>query len=508
VTCRGRSRWRLASLGGALVLIAGAALADAPAVPVRVGDALVFNLSRDAPGKPAQERAARAAAALASVLEQPDPGEVRVEHGADGAIVYVGDLAIIELARADATLAGAPSLDAFANERANALRQVLASERKRSRIAETVLSFSLVIFFALVAFYLIKRVAKLAERARGWLDELGDGKLAVSIKSIELVRPAVVKSSLVIALGLARWVAQFGIFYAWLVAVLSLFEATRGYTERLTGFVVSPLSLLMGRALAALPVVVVAGVAALAVFVLVRFTGLFLASVARRETALGWLPSDLAAPASVLLRVGIVVAAIVFAAPVVTGSADDPLGRAGTIVLWALGLAATPLLATGIFGAALVFNRRLAVGDHVRIRGELGRITAVNLLELRLSSASGSEWRVPHLLLLTSSLERLGSSPRVSVELVVSREVAPRRVLELLLAAGQARGGHALAEIAEVESRVVRYRLTATLGSMQERSGLLGSALEALSGLESEPTPASASSGERDPRPESSARSA
>jgi small-conductance mechanosensitive channel len=502
VTRSGRAWWRFAALGWGLMLLWGVALADAPAVPVRVGDALVFNLSSDAPGRPAKERAARASAALASVLEQPEPGEVRVEHGGDSALVYVGGLAIVELAQADATLAGAPSLDAFANERANALRQVLASERKRSKIAETVLSLSLVIFFALVAFYLIKRVAKLVERARGWLDALGDRSLAVSVKSIELVRPAVVKSSLVIALGLARWVAQFGIFYAWLVAVLSLFEATRGYTERLTGFVVSPLSQLMGRALAALPVVVVAGVAALAVFVLVRFTGLFLASVARRETALGWLPSDLAAPASVLLRVGIVVAALVFAAPVVTGSADDPLGRAGTIVLWALGIAATPLLATGLFGAALVFNRRLAVGDHVRIRGELGRITAVNLLELRLSSASGSEWRVPHLLLLTSSLERLGHSPRVSVELVVSRELASRTVLQALTAAGEARGSHALAEIAEVEPGHVRYRLTATLGSLHERSALLGSALDALAGIEASAPSATAASGERDPRPE------
>jgi small-conductance mechanosensitive channel len=470
-----------AALACALCLsFADAALAESPPATVRVGDAVVFTLSADAQGKPAKERAARATAAIAGVLEQPGAGEVHVQKSGDGAVVLVGNTAILELTAADAALAGEASLDAFAADRASALGRALSSERKRSRIAGTVFSCSLVVFFALIAFYLIKRLSSLADRARFWLDEHGDKNLAVSVKSIELVRPAVVKSSAVIALGLAKWVGQFGIFYAWLLVVLSLFETTRGYTERLTGFVLSPLSLLVGRTLAALPLLVVAGFAALAVFVLERFVGLFLGSVSRRETHLGWLPADLAAPASVVLRTAIVVAALVYAAPVVTGSSDDSLARTGTIVLWALGIAATPLLATGLFGAAILFDRRLGVGDHVRIRGESGRIVGINLLELRLLSATGSEWRVPHLLLLFSALERLGPSPRVSVELSAGRALTPARVLERLVAAGNARGRDAAAEILDVERDHLRYRLTATLPSLAERGPLLRAALEAL----------------------------
>jgi small-conductance mechanosensitive channel len=482
---------------------ADAALAEGPPATVRVGDAVVFTLSADAQGKPAKERAARATAAIAGVLEQPEAGEVRVQKEADHALVLVGNTTIVELSAADAALAGEASLDAFASDRANALGRALASERKRSRIAETVFSCSLVVFFALIAFYLIKRLASLADRARFWLDEHGDQSLAVSVKSIELVRPAVVKSSAVIALGLAKWVGQFGIFYAWLLVVLSLFETTRGYTERLTGFVLSPLSLLVGRTLAALPLLVVAGFAALAVFVLVRFVGLFLGSVARRETRLGWLPADLAPPASVVLRAAIVIAALVYAAPVVTGSSDDSLARTGTIVLWALGIAATPLLATGLFGAAILFDRRLGIGDHVRIRGESGRIVGINLLELRLQSATGSEWRMPHLLLLFSAIERLGPRPRVSVELSAERALQPARVLERLVAAGDACGKNAAAEIVEVEHDHVRYRLTATLPSLAERGALLRAALEALAAgmAANDVTAADASSGERHATP-------
>jgi hypothetical protein len=487
--------------------LARSALGDGAPPPrsesVRVGDAVVFSLASDAPGKPAKERAARASAAIASALAQPVLGDVHVRRSGDSAVIAVGDADVVELVVADATAAGEASLDQFATDRANALRAALGSERKRSQIAETVFSLSLVVFFGLIAFYLIKRVATLVERARGWLETHADKHLTLSVKGIEIVRPAVLESSAVVGLGLVRWVGQFGIFYAWLVVVLSLFERTRGYTERLTGFVLSPLSQLFGRALAAVPVLVVAGFAALAVFVLVRFTGLFLASVARRETLLRWLPADLAPPASLLLRSGIVIAAVVFAAPVVTGSSDDSLGRAGTVVLWALGLAATPLLASGFLGATLLFDRRLGVGDHVRFQGQLGRITQVNLLELRLVSATGSEWRVPHLLLLTSPLERLGASPRVSVELSLPRAIAPARVLDALAApgAGAAHETERVVEIVAVDATGIRYRITTTLDTLAERSLLLRGALDALdaAGLAAA---APASSTAADPRPE------
>ena len=475
-----RSGLALALVLGAL-LAASSALAASPPVPVRVGETVVFSLSADAEGKPGKERAARASAAIASVLEQAEPGDVRVEGTPQLCVIFVGSTAIVELLPADAALAGAGALETFANDRANALRLALSSERKRSQIAETVLSWSLVVFFALIAFYLIKRVTTLTERARAWLDERGDRDLAVSVKSIELVRPAVVKSGAVIALGLSRWLGQFGIFYAWLAIVLSLFEATRGYTERLTGFVLSPLSQLFGRIAVALPLLVVAGFAALAVFVLVRFVGLFLASVARRETHLAWLPADLAAPASVLLRFAIVIGALVFAAPLVTGNADDSLARLGTIVLWSLGLAAVPIFASGLLGATVIFDRRLGVGDHVRFRGELGRVVRVNLLELRLVTSSGSEWRLPYLVLLLQPLERLGVAPRVSVELSVGREHEASTVLVVLRDAARSVGKDAAAEIADVDPGHVRYRLTATLSTLDDRSALLAAALGALS---------------------------
>jgi len=480
----GLARPGTAALAG-LCLLAAALLtfavhAQEAAAPVRIGDAVVFSVPAAREGQPASARAQKASAALAIAAQEAEVPEVRVERGPGSATIFAGATAIIELGSDDAIGSGERSLDEYATKTAARVRLALASENKRSRIAGTVFSFSLVVFFALIAFYLIKRVAGLAERLGTWLEENGDRFLRISVKNVELVRPAVLKSTALIMVGVAKWVGQFGIFYAWLVVVLSLFAATRDYTERLTGFVLSPLSQLMGRAAAALPMLVVAGFAAFSLLILVRFTELFLASVARRETALSWLPADLATPASVLLRIAIVLAALVFAAPIVTGSDEGSLARTGAIVLIAFGLAATPIFASVLLGAVMLFGRRLAVGEYVQIQNKLGRITAINLLELRLATTDGTEQRIPHLLLLWSALERLGAAPRLSVEVLVASGVAPIRVLEVLGAAGERIGQNSNVELVSVEPVGTRYRVTATLPTLAGRSPLLMGVVEAL----------------------------
>ncbi|HVZ36621.1 MAG TPA: mechanosensitive ion channel family protein [Polyangiaceae bacterium] len=468
-------------LFGTLLLAAAPAPAEAAgASPVRLGDSVVFSLGASHHGKTPAQRANEAARNLETLARERDLPELRVERSGETALILAGNTPIVELGMDDAELAHKASLDAYALETSSAVRKALGAEHQRGRIAETVFSWSLLVFFALIAFYLIKKVTSVAERLRSWLDEHGDRTLRVSVKNIEIVSPALLQSCALILVWLVRSVGQFGIFYAWLMIVLSLFEATRGYTERLTGFVLAPLSQLLGRAITALPLLVVAGVAGLAVFVLVRFVGLFLASVSRRETVLAWLPADLAAPASVLLRAAVIVCALVFGAPIVTGSADGSLGRSGAILLVALGLAATPLFASGLLGAVMLFGRRLELGEYVEIRGRLGRVSAINLLELRLETSDGTERRIPHLLLWASAIERLGRAPRLSVEIIVAPHAAPARVLEVLTRGGERSGRDAGAEVLGADGRGTRYRVSATCPSLQARSPLLIGVLDAL----------------------------
>jgi small-conductance mechanosensitive channel len=441
---------------------------------VQLGDDVLFTIRVPRGGKTAAQRAADATKALLSAAhEGGKAADVRVQRKDDVAIVLVGQAPIVQLSSEDAKAAGDSSLDVHVAGVTAALRDALEQERRREVLAKTVFSISLLVFFGLIVFYLVRKIGEFAERARVWIDEHGERVLAVRVQKIEVVSPATVKSTAVVGLSVAKWLAQIGIIYAWLVVVLSLFEATSGYTERLTGFVLTPLSQLMTRIATGLPVLVVLSIAAFAVFVLVRFIGLFLGSVERRETTVTWISADLAAPTSALVRAGIVLAALVFLAPLVTGNPEGALARAGSIVLLALGLAATPTFATAVVGSIVLFGRRLRIGQLVRIGRYGGRIASIGLLEVRLSDADGAELRVPHLYSLAHPTQVLGQHETTTLDVAVATMSSRlSEVRDRLLDVARVHGESARVEVLSVDAERAHYRIHVHLSGADARSTL------------------------------------
>ena len=451
----------------------------------RLGDAPVFTLVVPRGNKTPEVRAREASEALKRAFDADKTAPVSVRRDGDVAIVLVGQSPIVQLTQSDCDAAGESTLDVYAGGIASKVRDALDAEGRRAAIAKSVFSVSLVVFFGLIAFYLIRKLGEFEETARQFVDNRPDRELSIKVQKIEIMRPATLRSSAVMAISLGKWLGQLGIAYAWLVVALSLFEATRNYTQRLTGFVLGPVSQLMERLAGSLPLLVVAGVAALSVFVLVRFVGLFFASVSRGETPLPWLPADLAAPTSVLLRSAIVIAALVFAAPIVTGDANGALARAGGIVLIALGLASTPLLASGIVGITVLFGRRLRLGEFAEVGGTVARIAAINLLEIRLVDVHRSELRVPHLLCLFRPVRVLGMRPRLGIDVPIAASAPHEQVREILYQAGKKCGHEPKLDLLGFDADCAHYHLSALCDSLDGEHLLAETALSdlALAGI-------------------------
>jgi hypothetical protein len=455
--------------------------APVPAFNVKLSDSTVFALRAEQNGKSPEARAKEASEQLKRAYDGETTSDVTISRRGDLAVLSVGRTPIVELSEEEAKLAGASSLEVHAAHTASVIHEKLVSDHKRAAIAKSAFSFSLVVFFGLIAFYLIRKLGEFAERARAWLEARSDRDLTLRFQNIEFVRPAVLRSTGVLGLGVLKWLAQLGVAYTWLVVVLSLFEATRGYTEKMTGVVLAPASQLMTRLAMALPLLVVAALAAVSVFVLVRFVGLFFASVSRGETALGWLPGDLAAPTSVLLRAGIVVAALVFLAPLVTGDNDGVIGRVGLIAIVALGLAAVPVLASGTVGVIWLYGRRLRVGEFVELGAYRGRVSELNLLELRMTVMDRTELRVPHLLTLVRPLRLLGARPRLTLDMYVHAGSTVTEVRSLLATVAGKVGSEPSVEIVSADADAIRFRIAATCDSLEARTAFHIAALEALS---------------------------
>jgi small-conductance mechanosensitive channel len=202
---------------------------------------------------------------------------------------------------------------------------------------------------------------------------------------------------LIIVLGLARVLGLLGLFYAWLVVSLSLFERTRPWVQRLTFALLEPMSQLVSRVATGLPVLVVAALALALIAVLLRVIALFFDSVARGETQLGLVPADVAHATSVLVRGGLLVGSLLFAGPILSGNQDGPLSRTSLVLLMCAALSATPLLCSLLAGVATVFSRAVRLGDRVEYGGHRGSVRLIGLLWLVLEDEQGASLRVPHL---------------------------------------------------------------------------------------------------------------
>ncbi len=451
-----------ASAGAAGASPSSSAATAVARADVKIRDKVVITLRAPRGDKSALDRSRAANQAIETLLEKPDEiGDIKDDESAPGAaVIYAGKTPILTLTEDDVAPSGEPSLHVLSAKATERFEDGVHNEQKRSRIATTVFSLSLVVFSGLIAFLLLGRVGELATRIRTFLTDHPDRIGGLRVGNIEVLSVAAVRGAISVAVSIFHRISQVAIAYSWLIFGLSLFDSTRGYTERLGGLVLQPISALVSRVGSALPLLVIVLVATGVVFVLIRFVGLFMESVSRGETRVAWMPSDFARPVSAIMRVAIVVLALLVATPLITGSDDGALSRAGLFALFALGLASTPVLASVAAGALVVFGRKLKRGEYVELGPRAGRVIAVSLMEVRLLEREGSELRVPHLMSLFQPTRVVGKLPLTQVDLTVrgTPETAARRVLDAEI---RPVGAKSRIQLISIDAESASYRVTA-----------------------------------------------
>ena len=476
-TLTSRRRW-LQLIAVAAACFVATARAQTPAAQpagaeVKLHETLVFRVYADRGPLTAATRARSATRALEHALDS-ERGQVRVDAHGEARVVFVDDVPIIELFPADADAAGRSSLDVYAANVATQVRLSLLAERKRSDIARALFSVSLVVFFGLIALYVLRKLGELAKRARDSITEHPERIRPIRLNKIEVMGAGPLRGLLLAGVIVGRWVLQFSVVYIWLVLSLARFDATRDYTARLTSAIFSPLSSLAQRVLGALPIIVIGVALTALVFVLVRFVELFFTGVSRGQERARWLPRDLVAPTSAFLRIGIILLAAVFAGPIVSGDPASVFARIGNAVLLGLALALTPLLASIVLGAVVIYTRRLQVGKQVEVGGHSGRVISIGLLDVLLRDARGGEVRVPHLRALISPVRQQTADPRTQFEICVSADADPANVLRLLTAtlSGASGSDDVHVELLTIDADGARYHMSVN-GKTERRSNEL-----------------------------------
>lgn len=414
-------------------------------------------------GESAEQRAKAATTALEDAADDAKPEDVRIEPALDPdgttiMVVYVGKSPVLRLTKDDAAASNAP-LTAFADAVAESVRKAIKAEKERSALASNIFRVSLVVLLFVAMIFLVRKIGELAQRANQWIEEHPERIPAIRVRSLEVIHPVTLRGGITVTLSGGKWVAQIGIVYLWVIVALSMFESTRKYTSRLTGFIVEPFGAMMSRLANTLPLFLVGAIAIIAVAILLRVVQLFFESVAAGQTTVSWLPTDLAKPTSILARAGIVLVGLVFAAPLITGNGEGALPRVGFVAVVSVGVAAVPITATALLGVIAVYGRRLRLGEFVELDGREGRISKLGFLDVTIRGEDGVETRVPHFAWLMKPTRVLGPTPRVSVRVSFSRDLYGPELRERLLAGLTEIGAEPSIDVVAIEATSIALAL-------------------------------------------------
>jgi hypothetical protein len=459
---------------------APASIAPPTKIEVRIRETVIFTLQLSDGGMSAVERAKRANRAIEQAIGGAAPKPVRVEQRGGRCIVFIGARPIVELTAEDAAIAGEGSLDLYAASVQARISDILHAEETRSQLGKTVRDVVIVIVLGLLALFSLKIIRDWSYRARAWVERNPQRIPAIRLKSIEVVRPPVLRNATLVSLAVLKWIGQIGAVYLWLIASMSFFESTRGYTEKLTGLVLSPLSTLTGRIAALLPLTMIVALGAVVLLILLRFISLFFAAVERGETKVEHLSPALAAPTSLVVRIGLVVLTLLVVAPVLTGNNDGTFSRLGQLAIAAIALALVPLITTVFLGMRVLYTSRLTVGQWVSIGSVTGRILELTLFDTRIWLSGGATARVPHLVLLWQTLRTsTGTTNRVRLSIATLEHLS--ETIDDLTSAAARFGSDASVNVESVAPNRADLLVQVTMPESMSRNALLIDLLRVLS---------------------------
>ena len=435
------------------------ATSPAPAY-VRLRDHRLFPIRVARGSKSAEDRARDATQALSFVLETPGPKSVHLEEAADVATLFVDATPVLQFGTEDVVAAGDDSLHVHAAFAAARVADALRAETHRQALSDIVLRLSFAVFVALISFIAIRKLGDLEAAVERWLDARPAGAPVVRLGNVELASERAVRGGLHAVLRFSKRAFQLLVAYLWLLLVLSLFDATRGVGDRITDMMLAPVGRVLARILGAIPQLLALGVLGLLLFLILRSVQLFFGSVARGETRLAWVPADLARPTSTLLQAALLILAVVFAGPAISGGGSGPFQGMAQAMLIGLAIACVPLFAAVVAGLPVVYGRGIRVGDVAEIGGQVGTVKEVDLLSVVLEDAGGRPVRVPHLVSLFQPTRVLGPVPLVTLDVTVRGAEDQTRVKALLASAAGSHASGARVELHALDARGALYRVT------------------------------------------------
>ena len=372
--------------------------------PVMVDGYEIFRIRQSLGAVSAEDRANRISAALEDLAraEDFDPKKLTANEEGGVATVRYGDQLVVTINDAEAHGSGLPR-KALAIQYAKLLQDRLPEIhqqhepkylwRAAAKAAVTVVVYLVVVWLIVLATrWLIRRMeSSAAARMKG-----------IKIQQSEILAGERLASLLASVVRTIRIVVIAVFTFGALAKAFSFFPWTREHSERLLGYVLSPLVGAGQAVLNYLPKALYIFVIVMVLYFVLRFIHIVATEVERGRIRIAGFYPEWVQPTYKIIRVLVYAFGAVIIYPYLPGESSPAFKGISVFIGVLFSLGSTSAVANFVAGVILIYTRGFRVGDWVTIGDNTGEVVQMSMLATHIRTIRNEEVTVPNSVVLGS----------------------------------------------------------------------------------------------------------
>lgn len=328
---------------------------------------------------------------------------------------------------------------ALAQKELDATKAALNKELKSKSIKSILLQAGLTVLVLIVIYFLIKYINKLFVFTRKWLiNAKGRILKGIRFKGYEFLDT---DRELKVALflnNILRWLVIIIVLYLALPILFSIFPWTRGWAEKLFGYVLDPLTNVLSSIFNYIPNLFTIGVIYFVTRYAVQFIEFLAGEIEKGSLVISGFYPDWAKPTFGIIKVLMYAFMFIVIFPYLPGS-DSPVFQGVSVFLGVLfSLGSSTAISNMVAGLVITYMRPFKIGDRIKIGDLTGDVLEKSVLVTRIRTIKNEDITIPnatvlsgHTINYTTSAKELGLILHTTV--TIGYDVPWQKVHDLLI---------------------------------------------------------------------------
>ncbi len=335
---------------------------------------------------------------------------LKLENQSDQTIVLAGDKTVLALVDADAKATNKSRQELTAEYLSKI--KVSVQTYRESRSTKSLLFGGLYAFLATIALLIaFKVLSQILSRTLQRIDAARGTRIpSLRIQNIELLPATQITDILTRALKFLRLILFLGLFYLYVLLVLSLFPWTKQVGASLSSYLLKSVGGVFQAFFAYLPSLFVIALVVVLTYYILKFVQFIFTGIGRGTFAIPGFYPEWARPTNKLVTFLIIAFAAIVAFPYLPGAKSPAFQGVSVFLGLLLSLGSSAAVANVVAGVILIYTRAFEVGDRVKVGDAIGDIVEKTLLVTRIRTIKNVVITIPNASVLSAQIINYSSA--------------------------------------------------------------------------------------------------